>query len=84
MAHTVTPALVGQSAASNRAPAVEVAVCAPIARLKRLRREFGRPVDDVAGVVEIPVAVQQPSSIVAAWTLRCGPRQTSEAIRQHV
>src|SRR5205085_5659543 len=42
-------------------PAVKVAIGAMIACLQRLGGEAGRAVDDMAGVVEVPVRAEDPA-----------------------
>src|SRR5205085_6721692 len=42
-------------------PAVKVAIGAMIARLQRVGGEAGRAVDDMAGVVEVPVRAEDPA-----------------------
>ena len=55
------PRFVGARRASDRRPAVELAVGPVISGLEGLRRQACRPVDDVARVVEVPVPRRDPA-----------------------
>src|SRR6185312_5394081 len=48
---------VAERGAGDGAPGVEIPIGAPVASLELFSREAGGAVDDVTGVVEVPVAV---------------------------
>src|SRR5205085_8464058 len=57
----VADGVVGERSPRDVPPAVKVAIGAMIARLQRLGGEAGRAVDDMAGVVEVPVRAEDPA-----------------------
>src|SRR3954464_7327899 len=59
MPEPVVPSGFGPGTLENRTPAVEIAIGAPVPSFQHIGGQFCRAVDDMAGIVEIPVAMEQ-------------------------
>src|SRR5438270_9477395 len=59
MPQAIVPAFFGPGSLENGPPAVKIPIGAPVTSFQSVGREFCRAIDDMARVVEIPVAMEK-------------------------
>src|ERR1051326_3362500 len=61
MPQSLLPGSFSPGTLHNRSPPIKVTIRLPVSGFQSLRGQLGRTIDDMARVVAVPVAVQQPS-----------------------